>query len=179
MSDEYLNLVEGARDALHDLLMASEPDSGFGLRRAYHQLKTELEKSKPGSHSTAGSDHRTPSTWTEEREHVEVNWRNLPRPEKLHLVRNALGDQALTLRELTEKLELALQASAGPMRHASYVFQSSLVGLVKELVEMGEWGRTKEDRTPGSPQYRWRYHRLSKLSPEMESLRDALGEEQS
>ncbi|MGI8440815.1 MAG: hypothetical protein ACR2NV_11625 [Thermoleophilaceae bacterium] len=99
-------------------------------------------------------------------------WKALPYAGKVHHIRNAIGDDRLTLRELTQQVN-----EANPEIH---VDESSLVNAVRDLVAAGEWDRVKEARHPVGKQWRWRYSQKSvELSPELEALQRALDEEAS
>jgi hypothetical protein len=42
-SEDYRELIEGARDAVHELLRGSTPDSWMGLRNHYTALRKAVE----------------------------------------------------------------------------------------------------------------------------------------
>lgn len=86
MTDDYLELVEGARDALFDLLMATEPGTGMRLHAAYAELKRAAEREVP--------------RWTDE----------VSPQERERQVLSVLSEHRLTIRELTERLDAELEA---------------------------------------------------------------------
>jgi hypothetical protein len=98
--DEYRELVEAARDALHDLLVETEPGAGMSLHWAYNQLKETLKKTnEPDSPPATVGDgdapwdggasywHKVCSVADRDREVLEI-----------------LASEPLTIREVTERL---------------------------------------------------------------------------
>lgn len=164
--DDYRELTENARVALFDLLTASEPGGGLPLHHAYSMLKRMLEEPAEAPRSTA---HRGQRDRSLEDIHARSEaWAVVPWAEKLNWVRNALGDDRLTLREMAKRI--------GDAHPECSVYDTSLRTLVKELLEMGEVERVKESRKPGGAPYRWRYHRHVELDSNMAALERALDE---
>lgn len=168
--DDYRELTENARAALYDLLTASEPGTGLPLHHAYSMLKRMLqEPAEPAEapRSTAHRGQRGRSSLEDIHARSEA-WKVVPWAEKLHWVRNALGDDRLTLREMAKRI--------GDAHPECSVYDTSLLTLIKELLELGEVERVKESRKPGGSQYRWRYHRHVELDSNMAALERTLDE---
>lgn len=166
MRDDYRALVEDARDALHGLLRETAPGTGLTMHYAYNELRRMLEEAD----RPPAPPKPVPYCETNEfKQHLRQKeaWRDLPRAEKHHMVRNALGDSALIVSQITERMQEA-HGSSYP------IYDTAVRVLANELVEQGELERVKELRVPGGTAWRWRYSRRASLSPEVEALQRAL-----
>jgi hypothetical protein len=152
MTDEYARLVEDARDALGDLLRASEPGTGLTLHHSYNVLKlmaeqeagdTDQEVADPIADEPAnllrGPDRRP---WVR---HTTVH-------ERERQVIEMFGDDRLTVTELWRELMSA---------HDEWsVERSPVASIVNRLHVARELDRVGE---PYCGRTRYRYFRRTKL----------------
>lgn len=94
---------------------------------------------------------------------AETAWRQMPRERRETLVFQALDDDRLTIRELTERLGRALGCSAPDQlgRLPLSAYQSGVGNLVKRMLREGQLGR--EPETFNKTHRRYRYFRRREL----------------
>lgn len=191
--EEYRGLVEDVRDAMQNLFDAARPDGWTELRRAYTEVDTALrldeahtqlseirdelsahvERQKDSNDSVRRQQEERQEEW---RRHMEEKraWRALDPSVKEAWILEAIGDDALTKREIVDRLRGA---------HTGVdIFESRLVAPLNDLLAAGELEREKEPRTPNctvtkGSSWRWRWRRRRpELSDEMRGLEQQLGE---
>lgn len=178
-SDEYSELAQTAKDALHDVIRVLEPGTGWKLHEAYMDLKDWIKRLDANNEAEAADVEAEPAAddrrdaWQreyEQRLERKRAWRETPREQKVQWILNALDDNRLTHTEIEHRVR---------ERNPEFGYYVNTRVLVTELVRSGDLEREKEPRAEGSKAYRWRFRRRVKLSPELESLQRALDEEQS
>lgn len=123
MSDRYIELCHTAKDALYELLKATEPDMGYKLRTAYSDLKTYIAEHGEAEDSPA--------------EPEPERWGDLPIPQRQAHVLEHLGEDRLTISELTTVLEKAL--------HVDYsVYENWVRSAVNRMFKEGKLQREGE-----------------------------------
>ena len=153
--DEYREPVEQARDSLYALLRETEPGTGLLLHRAYRSLKDQHEEEAAEGTRPRHDEQR--EQWAEYKGRSAV-WLKMPRPEREHLVLEAIGDDRLTLGELVARIN----------EHSGvHVHEQRLRPLVYRLHREGKLDRTRERRAssgnkPGA--FRYRFFRWRELS---------------
>lgn len=161
---EYTELVEAARDAMRALLARTEPGTGLRLHHAYRDL---------GDMLTAGATHeRTPGEIEQdravpadggEREASQgrvSTWRDIPRARREALVFQVLGEDRLTIRMITERMEgelVRLGFARWDGFRACAVYQTEVDPVVKRMWRHGQLERAPE--TFNGSRIRHRYRR--------------------
>jgi len=155
-NDNYRELLEEARDALRNVLKASEPGTGLALHSAYNTLKQSIQKEEEaiaGAERAAG----TRDPWAEraeQRAEQGDRWAELSIPERHRLTLELLGEDQLTAREVRDRLRGELGESA--------VYDGDIRNELKRLIDAGELQRKLEPNTRGRTRYR--YFRNTHLS---------------
>lgn len=155
IDDEYRELLENARDSLHDLLTATKPGTGLLLHSAYSSIERQLDGDGGESRSASSPDNgwrekqrereRSDKEWRERR----AAWKRMPRPDRDRLARELLGEDRLTIGELAERFDAALPDCM--------VFDSDLRSVVRRLFAAGELAREGERWRKGNS-IRYRYY---------------------
>lgn len=150
-SAEYIELCKTAKDAIRDVIKASEPGSGWKLHVAYNDLKAVIEKSK----GKGADEPRLPESRDEEvnaernlRWEHEKAWNATRGERRQRLILEALRSDRLTLREIAERLN---------GQHADRfgrVYDSMLRGEVYKMLAAGELERERED-FKNKPRFRY------------------------
>lgn len=149
--DEYVVLLEEAQAALYDLIMASEPGTGWAFHQAYTATKKSLE-----NYATP-----TPRQVIEAAQEPSRAWKSAPSHERERIVLEALGDARLTRTEVAQRIN-----DTHPEFH---VYDSG--PLLDRMLLAGELERVSE---AFKGKKRWRYWRNSKLSGPIADLDQAL-----
>lgn len=153
---EFRELMEEAREAVRRLLIASEPDSWGALRVGYGQLRDNLARDDRDREKVA-AEKQTEHTWPwkgrdgqriTEAEHRELarTWDRVPRQRRESLIFQVLGDEQLTVRELTERLD--------PLLAPGWIYQSSVASMVRRMFQQGHLDRIVESYR-NKPRYRY------------------------
>jgi hypothetical protein len=141
-SDEYRELLEEARDALRALLRGSEPGTGRHVQTAYNEIRKSL-----GETRCAEIDD-----WNERR----AEWGRIPRADRDYLALDLLGEERLTIAELTERFIAELPDCK--------VYDSDVRRVVRRLYEAGDLDREGERWRKGDS-IRYRYFRPGLSGP--------------
>ena len=93
-------------------------------------------------------------------------WHELERDVKKGRILTALADDALIRREIIQRINNT---------YGLRLYDNYIDPLLKEMVAGGELERQKEPKTPNTTVsakggYRWRWHRATSLSPELQDL---------
>ena len=155
MDVEYVDLLEDARVALFKLLKASEPGTGMPLHAAYTSIKISLAQvpREPDLRIVPPPDEPI-SKWQDQDEAFRARrakWKGTPRHERERFTLEAIGDEALTVSEVAEALDKALDAS---------VYTGDARTVLRVLVERGELDRVAEEFR-GKLRYRYARKRPS------------------
>ena len=148
MTDEYRELIGGARDALYALLRETEPGTGMNLHIAYRDLSRMLEP-EPQRVATAVRPPAPPKV-----ERPPNFPRALTMREREHAVLSAIGDDRLTIAEVTTRAQAALTGMT--------VYESSVRSIVMRLYRAGELQRESEPAKRRN-HVRYRYFRKAGL----------------
>jgi hypothetical protein len=138
----YRELIEGARDAVHELLVGAPPDSWMGLRRNYTELRRIIELDDQAIKARSRTE-TTPSAHQARRnrlDELESVWREMPMERRESFLFQALRDERLTLREITARLNVVLDAPEGEF----IVYQSNVRSLVMRMLRAGQLERVAE-----------------------------------
>jgi len=147
--EEYIEACRDARDALYDLLMMTEPDAGRNLRLAYSQLKHKIREHEGDA----------PEVASEKAEEVyrdyarRTAWQRTPMQRRDEYVLQSLGEERLTIGELTGRVETALQADFD-------IYESMVRAHVTRMFKEGKLEREGEQ---WHSRVRYRYFRPRKL----------------
>ena len=145
--DEYIELLKGAKDALHDAIMASEPGTGMSLHTAYTDLKSAI---KTKEKRAAKQEHS--EEWKAERDRTheaETAWRKVSHPHRAMLILNLLGDDRLLTHEVVTRFG---------EKHPQYrVYYTAISALLRRMWKEGNLDRAGEGMTPGSKRIVHRY----------------------
>jgi hypothetical protein len=152
--EDYRALMEGARDALRDLLEETHLDLGVRLRAAYGQLRRELEGDDEGRRSVAerdGVSERKERELRESREREQV-WKQTPIERRESLLLQVLADEGLTINELVGRVNAEL---CPPDTNYLMVYEPALRVLVKRMFAAGQLERVGEPACNGQTRYRY------------------------
>lgn len=150
--DEYIVLLEEARDALHDLCQALEPGTGWKLHEAYTMTKAALKQA--GVTDEPDPEKELRDQRQAERDAQNEAWKSMPRHERERLVLDALADGRRVKREIVERINAA--------REDIDLYESQIDSLIKNMLIAGEIEREKET-FKNKP--RWRYFRKAMSGP--------------
>lgn len=105
MTDDFAELLEGARVALYDVIKELEPGTGLVLHNAYSSIKHALAaENKPETVKTdRGGREEREERWRRQRERRE-RWTKLSKPERDRLTLELLGEDELTVRHVMDRL---------------------------------------------------------------------------
>jgi len=143
-NDDYRALAKEARDAVRDVIKASEPGTGMVLHSAYTCLKHMSEPEPETTVSTQSEEHK--ERW--QRHHEQrARWRKLSMPERNRLTLELLGGDELTVREVMDRLRGELGESA--------VGDGDTRGVLKRLLDAEEVHRKLEANACGRTRYRY------------------------
>jgi hypothetical protein len=162
-SEEYIEACRGAKDALYDLLMLTEPDLGRNLRVAYADLKQWIAKNE-------GEDDPAVAKARAEEERAEYQRRNAWRATSFErreaYVFQFLGEERLTIGEITDRAKAAL--------HVDYdIYESMLRAQVTRMHKAGQLDREGEQ---WHSRIRYRYFCKRTLEGPIADLQAALDE---
>lgn len=153
-TDEYVAKLEAAREALDDLIMATEPGTGWKLHEAYTDIKVSLQRAeKRSAQTTAAAQHERDAELRQAWREARAAWRDLPAAVKQHAVLSALADDRLTVTETLERL-----SAAHPDAVIGYGGARS---VLHQLIDTGD-----VTRSPFTHRGRqmWRYRRNTSLT---------------
>lgn len=200
-SDEYIELARETLSKLNEFIHASEPGrSLIPLHEAYSVIKTTVDAADPESEISRErkrledarrtldeieareserkerqeADRRQREQKRQEHAQKRNAWLGLDRDVKRGRVLTALGSGGLTRRQIVAQLR-----AADPEMD---VYENDVVGLLGEMLTMGELEREKEPRSPNCSitakgGYRWRWRRSrTEMSPELQQLEQRLKE---
>ncbi len=173
-----VNLVDGAPKTrvlslhFHALCQRAVSQAVFELVREHEYEDGELDRFDdpavgPSSAEASGGDD-PPDKWAIERERTAF-WKKMPWADRERLALEILGEDRLTVNELTERLSAKVFALGGPELH-----DSKTRPLLKRMLERRELQRVPE--TFRKSRIRYRYYRLTELEGPIKDLNDALGE---
>ncbi len=148
--EEYIEACREARDALYDLLMMTEPDTGRDLRLAYSEVKRKIREHEKEDPEVAGEKAE------EERAQYERRnaWRRTPMERRDAYVFQYLGDERHTIGELTERIKQALHVDLD-------IYESMVRAHVTRMFKEGQLQREGE-QWHSRVRYRY-YYRPRKL----------------
>jgi hypothetical protein len=159
---EYLEAAEEARGALYDLLMLTEPHRGRNLRVAYADLKQWIDTNAP--EDPAEAEARAAKERAEYQRRTA--WRSTSMDRREAYVFQFLGEERLTIGELTERATKAL--------HVDYqIFDSNIRSTVNRMFQAGQLEREGEE---WHSRIRYRYFRKRTLEGPIADLQTALDE---
>lgn len=156
-SDEYVELIETAKDAVRELLMATEPGTGLGLHSAYNTLKAMHEKGTTPQTTTSHGD-RERQMWAARHEEwaaAREGWTQLSLPERERLVIETIGEGKVPIRELLSKWNERPDMSS--------IHYSDVYPTVRALYKAGELDRSIE-RVKNTQRTCQHYFRKAKLA---------------
>lgn len=133
--DEYVALVDDARESLRRLLVATEPGTGLSLHSAYNDLKAM------GRPVRALADRRL------EEMRYENGWKRIPTLERERIMLELLGERRLTIAELTQELKAAQRTECA-------IYDSHVRAMVYRLYRAGGLDRAGE-QWHGKTRYRY------------------------
>jgi len=142
--DDYRALAKEARDALRNVIKATEPGTGMVLHSAYTCLKRMVEPEPETTVSTESEEHKE---WWRRRHEQRAQWTKLSMPERNRLTLELLGEDQLTVREVMDRLRGELGESA--------VGDGDTRGVLKRLLDAEEVHRKPEHNTCGRVRYRY------------------------
>lgn len=143
-NDDYRALAKEARDALRDVIKASEPGTGMVLHSAYTCLKHMLEPEPETTVSTESDAHKE---WWRRHHEQRARWTKLSMPERNRLTLELLGEDRLTVREVMDRLRGELGESA--------VSDVDARGVLKRLLDAEEVHRKLDPNSGGTVRYRY------------------------
>jgi hypothetical protein len=130
MQDEYRELLENARAALCDLLMASEPGTHLlPLQKAYDILKQAADR--PTLSSTTAQRPLAHDSDAHSYRERRAAWRRLPIPARGRLIVELLGEDVLTCREIARRVDAQYGADYN-------VYTSTVQAELYRLMQAGE-----------------------------------------
>lgn len=151
--DDYLELIENARDALYALL--KETDTALPcitIREAYRICRDELAKGR-GQPSPAELAKQAEQEREREEQAIWDRWKNTPRHERWRTILDALGDSTWPIS--------ALAARVDEMRDDWRVFTPAVQAELYKMIAAGEVQREK--RPWRHEQTCWHYSRRRNL----------------
>jgi len=152
-NDDYRALAIEARDALRDVIKASEPGTGMVLHSAYTCLKRMLEPEPEPETTVSTQSEEHKECWRRHHEQ-RARWTKLSMPERNRLTLELLGEDELTVREVMDRLRGELGESA--------VSDVDARGVLKRLLDAEEVQRKLDPNSGGTVRYR--YFRNTDLS---------------
>jgi len=170
--DDYRELIETARDAVHDLLMESTPDSWLGLRRSYTSLRTKIElddaeRAVAEARDKRGEAKRRRDEDFGDQDERRDGWRRTPKERRESLLLHALGDDRLVMREITARMNVELTPKRARYRT---LCETDVRGLVNRMFRGGQLDRVED---PFKNKVRYRYFRKSGLEGPIVNLERA------
>lgn len=154
INDEYRALLEDARDALYDLLQATDPAKGMLVRRAYGDIDRTLTEDDERA--------RRRERWAER----DREWHNqLTVREREDLVLEQLATRGFTITDLTREL--------GTAHPELKIWRSGVTQIVRGLFNRRELSREPE---PFAGKVRYRYFRDADLNGPIVDLERAYRE---
>lgn len=147
--EEYIEACREAKDALYDLLMMTEPDTGQKLRVAYSELKGKI-------HEHEGEDPEVAREKDEEQraKYERRNaWRRTSMERRDAYVFQYLGDERHTIGELAEHIKQAL--------HVDFDIYENMVRA--HVTRMFKEGKIQREGEKWHSRVRYRYYRPRKL----------------
>jgi hypothetical protein len=171
--EHYRELIEGARDAVGDLLDASDHDVWMRLRVCYGELSDALERA-----DRDGALQERVKRYRQERDEAEDAWRQLSAPARESLVMRVLGDERLIIPELVSRMNAELGypdgRDEGGRTTPIAVFVSDVRRVVTRMHRAGHLDRVEEP-APGC-RIRHRYFRKRALDGPIVELERAYQE---
>lgn len=149
--DDYRALAKEARDALRNVIMATEPGTGMVLHSAYTCLKRMVEYEPETIVSTESEERK--ECWRRRHEQ-RAQWTKLSMLERNRLTLELLGEDQLTVREVMDRLRGELGEAA--------VGDVDARGVLKRLLDAEEVHRKLDPNSGGTVRYR--YFRNTHLS---------------
>lgn len=168
---EYTEACRVAKEALYDVLMATEPDTGGRLRVAYTQLKRLS--------GTGEAGHGRETREREEREREErlqehkrrTGWKRISMDRREAFAFQLLGDDRLTIADLTKRFRTEFGTDIA-------IHETHIRGLVARMLEAGHLAR-KGEAWQGRVRYRYfRKRELEGPIVELEAMLQAHGDEE-
>lgn len=177
--DDYRALIEDARDAVCELLTASTPESWIGLRTSYGFMLSELRDDD--RQRAREQQNARPSTPARSARVSEVDaafaqldqcWKPLTHERRVSLVLDVLGDDALTVREITGRISERFRTPECGSRRI--VYETYARPLLRKMFLTGQIDRHAETRgKPGSKATRYRYSARRQLDGPIADLERA------
>lgn len=180
-SEDVLEKMNDAQEAIEQLLDHFDPDAFVSLRSGYGEIRRALkadEKAKAlkdireglrevreefdalkGDVASAEAARRA------DREIQEQNWKLTPKPVKFHWILDAIGQGPCTMSDLTDRVK-----ASHPDVH---FWQSQIEPLAKQMMALGEVERVPTGGRGRQP--RWLYRRPA-MSEDVARLDRALNE---
>lgn len=162
----YRELIDNAREAVEALLKAGAVDSWILLRSGYGEIRRAQEyddglierlRKRTEQETQGGRRVREDPELLAARER-QAAWRRSPKERREGLVLQVLGDERLTISELTERLE----AKLNPEREKyGTVYDSAVRALAMQMLAAGQLEREGEEFRG---RLRYRFFRKAGLS---------------
>jgi hypothetical protein len=166
MSENWLELLVEARDALRKVIKEAEPGTGWALHKAYGSLQHCIDdETKANERPVMESPLLTQVNDNQERHRA---WKRTPMYERERIALEALAEKQLTINELAERINEAqpeLRVYEGDIR--------SLVYRMRDANELDRRGERWRNKT------RYRYFRRTRLEGTIAELDQAFGREDS
>jgi hypothetical protein len=167
--DEYHDLQIAARDALYALLKETEPGTGIYLHQAYGNLRGDVERWEQAQEERRQKEaRRRQQEKYAERDRRGAILMGLPRAGRERFVLELLGEDRLTLRELTERVQVRVCEQVGcegDPRIEAGVYEQDVRRTVMRMWRARELDRTPEPIRPGGKPIRYRYFRRGLEGP--------------
>lgn len=166
-SEEYRALIEESLESMRALFDASTPDSWSSARLGYGQMRRALEdddRDRLREHAERAAERhvavreRAPHMREIDAANARLDecWKPLPHERRAVLVLDVLGEDALTVREITERLSDRFRTTECGDRRILY--ETYVRALVRRMFLAGQLDREPERRGPvGSRAVRYRY----------------------
>ena len=171
LSEDFLELIAAAQDAIDALLVESRQDAWIDLRAGLRELgqavrdnerrgellrvQEELEKLRE-EQKNATRRRESVSQRRIDLDDAEAAWKRMPRERRETLVLHVLGDDRLVIREITGRMnaELGYPQSEGESRVRA-LYGSEVTNLVKRLWREGQLEREAETFKVNHTRYRY------------------------
>lgn len=163
--EEYIEACREARDALYDLLMMTEPDTGQDLRLAYSELKRKIIE-REGEDPEVVREKAEEKRRDREREDA---WHDTPMERRDAYISEYLGEGRLTIGELMKQMRAGM--------HVDFSICESHVR--SHVGRMHKAGKLHREGEQWHSQVRYRYYHPRKLLGPIADLQNQFDQEES